>query len=97
MPVFFWLGLALVIVVAVIIVFVARYGSPPVRPERHQQVAGLVTYNGLPPGVTRDASGWYSCPRCGGRPCARCARRSWGIIYRRPIPGFRPRSYRSVR
>jgi hypothetical protein len=28
------------------------------------------------PGYSISATGWYSCPRCQGTPCARCVRRS---------------------
>jgi hypothetical protein len=72
-PAFFWIGLTLMIVLAVIIVLAARTGNHIPGWDS----TALVSYGGLPPGVTRSATGWYSCPACRGRPCALCAQRNW--------------------
>jgi len=76
MPFMLWIGLALFAALAVIVVRADQLHN------RHEHVrqdhyAETWATTGLPPGVTRSASGWYSCPRCGGAPCRQCAQRNW--------------------
>jgi hypothetical protein len=79
----FLIALALLAAVAVAVVMVARTDGHFTR-RRRGEVEWLtdpdfepVAYGGLPPGVTCSSTGWYSCPRCSGTPCAQCAQRNW--------------------
>jgi hypothetical protein len=85
MSALFWIGLAALMTLAVVVLRLCWRETHESRGERKWMARHLadlpdpepVTYNGLPPGVTRDASGWYSCPSCGGQPRWRCAQRNW--------------------
>jgi hypothetical protein len=73
----FLIALALLAAVAVAVFLVARKGRAPARIPPPQPGPAAAPYTGLPTGVTRSPSGWYSCGRCGGSPCWRCAQRNW--------------------
>jgi hypothetical protein len=69
MPFVLWIGLALFATLAVIVVRADHLHNRHERARQHRYAETWAT-TGLPPGVTRNASGWYSCPRCGGAPSA---------------------------